>query len=67
VNEEALAQLGAVASQEKNVTQRHYFFNQIRLSFPVATIILSWIFRKSDVGVWTGLILLSVGTGGGHL
>jgi len=25
------------------------------------------IFRKWDVGVWTGLIWLRIGTGGGHL
>jgi len=30
-------------------------------------IILSWIFRKCDVGAWTGLIWLRIGTGGGHL
>ena len=30
-------------------------------------IILRWIFRKWDVGVWTGLRWLRVGTGGGHL
>jgi len=30
-------------------------------------IILGWIFRKSDVGAWTGLIWLRIGTGGGHL
>jgi hypothetical protein len=29
--------------------------------------ILSWIFRKWDVGVWTGLSWLRIGTGGGHL
>jgi hypothetical protein len=29
--------------------------------------ILRWIFRKSDVGVWTGSIWLRIGTGGGHL
>ena len=29
--------------------------------------ILRWIFRKWDVGVWTGLIWLRIGTGGGHL
>ena len=28
-------------------------------------IILRWIFRKWDVGVWAGLMWL--GTGGGHL
>jgi len=30
-------------------------------------ILLSWILRKWDVGVWTGLICLRIGTGGGHL
>jgi len=30
-------------------------------------IILRWIFRKWDVGVWAGSIWLRIGTGGGHL
>ena len=30
-------------------------------------IILKWIFRKWDVGIWTGLSWLMIGTGGGHL
>jgi PAS domain-containing protein len=30
-------------------------------------IILGWIFRKWDVGVWTGLGLLRIETGGGEL
>jgi hypothetical protein len=30
-------------------------------------IILRWIFRKWDVGVWTGLSWLGIETGGGHL
>jgi hypothetical protein len=30
-------------------------------------IILSWIFRKWDVGVWTGLSWFRIETGGGHL
>jgi len=30
-------------------------------------IILRWIFRKWDVGVWTGSIWLRIATGGGHL
>jgi hypothetical protein len=30
-------------------------------------IILKWIFRKWDVGVWTGLIWLRIGTCGGLL
>jgi hypothetical protein len=29
-------------------------------------IILRWIFRKWDVGVWTGLGWLRIETGGGH-
>jgi len=30
-------------------------------------IILRWIFRKWDVGAWTGSIWLRIGIGGGHL
>jgi len=30
-------------------------------------IILRWIFRKWDVGLWTGISWLRIGTGGGHL
>jgi len=30
-------------------------------------IISRWIFRKWDVGLWTGLIWLRIETGGGHL
>ena len=30
-------------------------------------IILRWVFRKWDVGVWTGSRWLRIGTGGGHL
>jgi hypothetical protein len=30
-------------------------------------IILQWIFRKWDVGVWTGLGWLRIETSGGHL
>ena len=26
-----------------------------------------WIFRKGDVGAWTGSIWLTIGTGGRHL
>jgi hypothetical protein len=29
-------------------------------------IILRWIFRKWNVGVWTGSRWLRIGTGGGH-
>jgi len=31
------------------------------------SIILRWIYRKWDVGVWTGSSWLRIGTGGGHL
>jgi hypothetical protein len=30
-------------------------------------VVLGWIFRKWDVGVWTGLGWLRIETGGGHL
>ena len=30
-------------------------------------IILKWIFRKWDLGVWTGSSWHRIGTGGGHL
>jgi len=30
-------------------------------------IILKWVFRKWDVGAWTGSSWLRVGTGGGHV
>jgi hypothetical protein len=33
----------------------------------VGRIILRWIFRKWDVGVWAGLSWLRIGTGGGLL
>ena len=39
------------------------------LEFPGVngSIIFKWIFRKWDVGVWTGLMWLRIGTGGGLL
>jgi hypothetical protein len=30
-------------------------------------IILRWIFRKWDMGAWTGLMWFRIGTGGGDL
>jgi len=33
----------------------------------VGRIILGWIFRKWNVGVWTGSSWFRIGTGGGHL
>jgi len=34
---------------------------------PLGRIILRWIFRKWNVGVWTGSSWFKIGTGGGHL
>ena len=41
----------------------------IRCIYPVADwrIILRWIYKKWDVGVWAELIWSRIGTGGGHL
>jgi hypothetical protein len=33
----------------------------------VGRIILRWIFKKWDVGAWTGSMWLRIGTGSGHL
>jgi len=41
--------------------------NQWRDSGVDGRIILRWIFRKWDVGVWTGSSWLRIGTSGGHL
>jgi len=30
-------------------------------------VILRWIFRKWDLGIWTGSSCFMIGTGGGHL
>jgi len=30
-------------------------------------VVLGWIFRKWNVGAWTGSIWFRMGTGGGHL
>ena len=46
-----------------NPRERDHF----RASGVVGRIILRWIFRKWDVGVWTGSSWLRIGTGGGHL
>ena len=30
-------------------------------------VIIRWVFKKWDLGVWTGSNWLRIGTGGGHL
>jgi hypothetical protein len=44
-----------------NLRERHH------LEDPGVDGRIIWIFRKWDVGVWTGLSWLRIGTGGGHL
>jgi hypothetical protein len=46
-----------------NVSQRDHFED----TGVDGRIILRWGLRKWDVGVWTGLIWLRIGTGGGLL
>jgi len=46
-----------------NLRDRHYLFDPS----VDGRIILRWIFRKWDVGVWTGWSWLRIGTGGGNL
>ena len=47
----------------RNLRERDHF-QSLRVG---RIIILKWIFRKCDVGAWTGLIWLRIGTGGGLL
>ena len=59
--------------RERRETYRGYCWGNLKerghLGDPVTDvrIILSWIFKKWDVGIWTGASLLRIGTGGGHL
>ena len=46
-----------------NLKERDYLVDP----FIDRRIILRWIFRKWDIGVWTGSIWFRIGTGGGHL
>jgi hypothetical protein len=46
-----------------NLRERHHWGDQT----VDGRIILGWFFRKWDVGVWTGLGWLRIGTGGGQL
>jgi hypothetical protein len=57
-----------VAAQHKNIFSFPYL-NGDHLEDPGldGRIILRWIFRKWDVGIWTGSSWLRIGTGGGHL
>jgi hypothetical protein len=43
----------------------HYNFNLKNEKVPL--VLLRWIFRKWDMGVWTGSSWLRIGTGGVHL
>jgi hypothetical protein len=46
-----------------NLRERNHFVNP----GVDGRIIIRWIFRKCNVGVWTGSSWLRIGTGGGHL
>ena len=47
----------------RNLTERDHLGDQD----VAGTKILRWIFRKWDLGIWTGLSWLRIGAGGGHL
>jgi hypothetical protein len=64
---------GHVARREKGEIFTGFWWGNLRerehLEIPGinGNIILRWIFRKWDMGVWTGSSWLRIGTGGGHL
>jgi hypothetical protein len=41
--------------------------NHLVMPYLDGRIILRWIFREWEVGIWTGLSWLRIETGGGHL
>jgi len=51
----------------QHYTNAHLFTHHLRASSVDGRIILRWIFRKWDVGTWTGSSWLRIGTGGGNL
>jgi hypothetical protein len=59
-------QLGGWARAKKLLTVKMFLCYEI-FTDEAWGIILSWIFRKWDVGLWTGFSWLRTGTGGGHL
>jgi hypothetical protein len=46
-----------------NLTKKDHFGDPVI----EGRIILRWVFRKWDFGVWTGSSWLRIGKGGGHL
>jgi hypothetical protein len=65
--------VGHVACMGKAVVCTGFWWGNLRerdhLEYPGidGRIILRWIFLKCDVGAWTGLIWLRIGTGVWHL
>ena len=64
--------MGGACSTYGGEVHKRFWWGNLRerdhLEVPgVDKLILRWIFRKWDVGVWTGLSWLRIGTVGGHL
>jgi len=56
------------SNNEKVITlARNFSRRACKVSGVDGWIILKWIFRNWDVGVWTESNWLRIGTGGGHL